>query len=117
MDGYWPGAVARYKAVIEASTRQSGLIGVSDIPIISDAGKMWGVNIDGGRRLSVSPDFDMRDSVKSMMAPAFLAEGLALAEYVLKEGLVSTLNIQMGDLAGITLKNAVNNALGVFHGY
>lgn len=103
--GYWNAAVARYKSVIEASMRQQGLVGINDIPLISDEGGFWKVHVaDGNRGLVVSKDFDMREATKTMTAPGSLAEGLALAEYVLKEGLVTALNLQMGDLTNISLK-------------
>ncbi|MEK2646012.1 twin-arginine translocation signal domain-containing protein [Bdellovibrio sp. BCCA] len=114
LDGYWNPAVARYRAVIENSMRQSGLMGISDVPMISDGGAYWGVHVaDGNRRLLVSSDFDLRESVKSMTAPGSLAEGLALAEYVLKENLVTSLNLQMGDPANVILKDAANGAQAV----
>lgn len=114
IDSFWGPAVARYRAVIENSMRQSGLVGISDVPIISDRGAMWGVHVaDGNRRLLLSEDFDARAAVSSMVAPGALSEGLALAEYVLKEGLVTSLNLQMGDPANVTLKDADNGAQNV----
>ncbi|WP_374074010.1 hypothetical protein [Bdellovibrio bacteriovorus] len=109
IDGYWGPAVARYKTVIENSMRQSGLLGISDVPMISDGGSYWGVHVaDGNRRLLLSSDFDLRASIQNMVAPGALSEGLALAEYVLKEGLVTSLNLQMGDPANVLLKDAAN---------
>ncbi|KYG67783.1 hypothetical protein AZI87_00420 [Bdellovibrio bacteriovorus] len=109
IDGYWTSAVNRYKSIIESSMRQSGLVGISDIPLISDQGNFWRVHVaDGNRGLTVHPDFDMRSAVSTMTESGGLSEGLALAEYVLKEGLVSSLNIQVGDLNNVTLRDAAN---------
>ncbi|UOF01607.1 hypothetical protein [Bdellovibrio reynosensis] len=105
LDSFWGPAVARYKSIIENSMRQQGLVGINDVPLISDQGNLWRVHVtDGNRGLTVSSDFDMRDATKSMTCPGALSEGLAMAEYVLKEGLVTSLNLQVGDLDNITLK-------------
>ncbi|MFV8259743.1 twin-arginine translocation signal domain-containing protein [Bdellovibrio bacteriovorus] len=106
---YWDGAVARYRSVIEASMRQQGLVGINDVAMISSQNELWRVHVaDGNRGLVVSSDSDLRDSIKTMTSPGSLAEGLALAEYVLKEGLVSTMNLQMGDPDSLMFKDASN---------
>lgn len=111
IDSYWDPAVKRYRKVIEDSMRQSGLLGISDFPLFSDGGNMWGVHVAAGNtRLVVSSDFDLRDSIKEVTAPDSLSEGLALAEYVIKEGLVTSLNLQVGDITNLILKNAVDGS-------
>lgn len=113
IDSYWNGAVARYRSVIETSMRQQGLVGINDVAMISNQNNFWRVHVaDGNRGLVVHPDSDLRDSIKTMSSPGSLAEGLALAEYVLKEGLVSTMNLQMGDPAGLMIKDAANGVTG-----
>ncbi|WII73696.1 DUF1501 domain-containing protein [Bdellovibrio sp. 22V] len=107
IDGYWNSAVNRYRTLIQNSLRQSGLVGISDIPLISDEGNFWRVHVaDGNRGLKVSSDFDMRDALSTMTVPGALAEGLAMAEYVLKEGLVTSINMHIGDMPGVLLKEA-----------
>lgn len=112
IEGYWTSAVARYRSVIETSLRATGLVGISDFPLISDEGSFWGVHVaDGNRRLLLSSDFDFRDSIKTMTSPDLLAEGLAMAEYIIKEGLVSSFNFQIGDPTNLTLKDKENGAV------
>ena len=114
IESYWKTAVARYRAVVEASLRETGLLGISDLPLISDGGNFWGVHVaDGNRKLVLSSDFDFRESIKTMTAPDSLCEGLAMAEYVLKEGLVGAFNFHIGDPANLTLKDAANGELNL----
>ncbi len=109
IDSYWTSAVSRYRSVIEASLRATGLVGISDFPLISDEGNFWGVHVaDGNRRLLLSSDFDFRESIKTMTVPDFLAEGLAMAEYVIREGLVSCFNFHIGDPTNLTFKDKEN---------
>lgn len=114
IDGYWSQAVARYQSVIETSMRQQGLVGINDVALISDQGDYWRVFVGDGSVKVVSANSDLRDSIKTMSSPSSLAEGLALAEYVLKEGLVSTLNLQMGDPTGLIIKDASTGVDGTY---
>lgn len=106
---YWDGAVARYRGLMEASLRQQGLVGINDVPMISAQSEHWRVHVaDGNRGMTIGANSDLRESIKTMTCPGALAEGFALAEYVLKEGLVSTLNLQMGDPDNLTMMDAAN---------
>ncbi|MGZ3770623.1 MAG: twin-arginine translocation signal domain-containing protein [Bdellovibrio sp.] len=104
INDYWKEAVGRYRSVMENSLRQTNLAGISDSSLISDESKLWSVHVtDGNRGLIVSKDTDLRSSITTMDAPGSLSEGLALAEYVLKEGLVTSLNLQASDIQNLSL--------------
>jgi hypothetical protein len=104
IDAYWNPAVARYKSVIENSMRQMGLVGVNDVALVSDQSALWKMFLADGSTITSSPDFDMRQTMASAAAPPSLAEGLALAEYVFKEQLVSSLEIQVGSPTGLLVQ-------------
>lgn len=107
IDSFWAPAVARYKAVIESSLRQSGLVGISDLALISTQDATWKMHVsDGNFGLIVSGDYDLRSALPTVQAPAFLPEGLALAEYVFRKGLVTSLDIMSGEQSGWVLKQA-----------
>lgn len=102
IESYWPEALARYRRVMENSMRQSNLLGVSDAQMISAQTPMWKLHISAGNRGAVLANtFDARLLISQMQPPAFLIEGLALAEYILKENMASTLNIQPSELIGL----------------
>ncbi|MFS4457668.1 hypothetical protein [Bdellovibrio sp. HCB2-146] len=104
IDSFWPAAVARYKSVIELSMRQSGLAGISDVPMISAQNELWKVHVAAGNRgLIVGANSDFRDAIKTMAAIDHLAEGLAMAEYVFRENLVTSLEISTGELSGLNI--------------
>lgn len=102
IDGYWSQAVARYQNVIQSSMRMSGLVGISDLTLVSDESVLWKASISGGNFV-VSKDFDMRTAVTTMSAATYMAEGFALAEYILKEGLGTAIEIYAPDMPNVTL--------------
>lgn len=111
IDGYWNTAVTRYRNVIQNSLRQSGLVGISDVPMISDQTPLWSVHVpDGNRGLIVHQDMDLREMISTMTCPGAIAESLALAEYVLKEGLATSLNLMMTDPVNLTLMDAADGS-------
>jgi|GEM_PF-1257538 Protein of unknown function (DUF1501). len=114
LDSYWGPAFARYKYVIEASMRESGLAGISDMALISAQNAQWNVHVASGNRgLTLSSGADLRTSIASMVAADFLAEGLALAEYVLKENLVSSIDLMAGNFNNLALLEAGTGALAI----
>jgi hypothetical protein len=107
VDSFWGPAVARYRAVIENSLRQSGLAGISDMALISTQDVTWKLHVAAGNfGLVLSADYDLRSALPTVQAPDTLAEGLALAEYTLKKGLVTSLDLQAGHMNGWVVKQA-----------
>ena len=116
VDGFWAPAVARYKSVIEASLRQSGLPGISDLALISTQDVTWKLHVGAGNfGLVLSADYDLRSCLPTIQAPYALAEGLALAEYTLKKGLVTSLDLQAGEMTGVVLKQAGTGVVGSYN--
>jgi hypothetical protein len=99
--------------VIQGSLRQLGLPGISDLALISTQDVTWKLHVAAGNvGLLLSADYDLRSCVDTIQGPNALAEGLALAEYTLKKGLVTSLDIQAGDMSGVVLKQAGTGAIG-----
>lgn len=108
IDSYWPGAVARYQAVILKSMRDTGtgnLNGISDAGLYSQENNMWRLHVaDGNRGLVLNKDFDLRNSLGSVTVPGNWAEGLALIEYVLTKGLVTSIDVCLSESTNISLQ-------------
>lgn len=115
IDGYWSQAVARYQTVIQNSMRMSGLIGISDMALISDEGVRWQAAMSSGNHI-ISKDFDMRTSVSTMTASTYMAEGFALAEYILKENLGTSIEIWSANIPNITLARQGITGTGLHNG-
>ncbi|WP_413290527.1 hypothetical protein [Bdellovibrio sp. HCB337] len=112
IDGYWSQAVARYQTVIQGSMRMSGLVGISDLALISNEGVQWKV-ATAGENFIVNKDFDMRNAIATMSAATFMAQGFALAEYILKEGLGTSVEIFAPDIPNVTLAKQGVGGTGV----
>ncbi|QDK39077.1 DUF1501 domain-containing protein [Bdellovibrio sp. NC01] len=105
INSYWAPAVARYNQVILTSMRQSGLPGISDLGLFSQENALWKLHVASGNRgMVLSKDFDLRNSMSQTTGPGSWAESLALAEYVLTKGLVTSIDIQMGEVPGVMLQ-------------
>lgn len=116
VDAFWGPAVNRYKSVIETSMRQSGLAGISDLALISNHDHTWRLHVASGNRgLVLSNDYDLRSGLAGMGAPYLLAESLALAEYTLTRGLVTSLDLWAGESVGILLKEVGSGAAVAHH--
>lgn len=113
IDDYWSQAVGRYKNVIQNSMRASGLLGISDTSLISDESKLWSTMTTKGNPI-LSKDFDLRDGVSTMTPARFMAEGFALAEYILKEGLGTSIEIWVPDIPNVTLIPQGGSSAGVY---
>lgn len=103
IDGYWNQAVERYKNLIQNSMRASGLLGISDSPLISDESVLWRCFTVAGTTLVMSKDYDLRTGVSTMTPAALMAEGFALAEYIIKEGLGTSIEIWVPEIPNVTL--------------
>lgn len=112
VDSFWGPAVGRYQNVMRASLRQSGLAGISDMALISTQDPTWKMHVaEGNFGMVLSGDYDLRSALATVEVPYALAEGLALAEYVFKKGLVTSLDIMSGEQIGWLLKRAGAGAL------
>jgi hypothetical protein len=109
--GYWSDAVTRYSNIVLASMRQSNLPGISDIAVVSDQTAPWVLNY-GSNPYMMSKNFDLRTTLPSLSPGGNFIQGLALAEYVLTQGLVTSLELEMGYMQGVN----VMSSDGVMHG-
>jgi hypothetical protein len=104
IDGYWSQAVARYQTVIQNSMRASGLLGISDTALISSETSQWSVSTAANPTgLIISSNFDLRSAVTTMTPSTFMAQGFALAEYILKEGLGTSIELFAPDIPNLSL--------------
>ncbi|MFS4458206.1 DUF1501 domain-containing protein [Bdellovibrio sp. HCB2-146] len=108
IDGYWTAAVARYKAAIETSMREINLPNISDKPLTSDETGQWVVG--SGDLIKISKTQDVREAIKSASLQNY-AESLALAEYLIKEGLAYSIDIRGDALLALNITSV--NAAGV----
>ncbi len=102
VDGYWAEALPRYKNLIENSMRMSGLPGLSDKAIISDTNPIWSMHVSDGNK-GVRHVGDLRDVIKTRTICGNLAEGFALTEYVLKQGLATSIELLVSDVGNVSL--------------
>jgi hypothetical protein len=103
IDGYWQEALPRYQTLILNSMRATGLSGLSDMSLVPDQSVHWNIHVADGNR-ALKPEGDLRNYLGTRTLPANMAEGFALTEYVLKEGLVTSVELELGSLGQITLK-------------
>lgn len=97
---YWPAAVPRYKAAIERSMREINIPGISEKPIRSDETPSWVVG--SGDITIISKEYDVRDALINVSLQNF-AESLAMAEYLIKEGLASAIDLRADALLGLNI--------------
>ncbi len=92
IDGFWAEALPRYKRIIEQSSRMAGVTGLNDfqIPTSDTATYKTLTNGDPVPTLHIG---DLRETIQSRNNSSQLAEGFALAEYVLKQGLSTSIEI------------------------
>jgi Protein of unknown function (DUF1501). len=97
---YWAPAVARYSAAIERSMRETNIKGISEKALISDESPQW--TMGTGNLTVLSKNFDARDSIA---AASFqnLAQSLAMAEYLVKEGLAASIDVRGDALLGLKI--------------
>lgn len=115
IDEYWAPALERYRTVIINSMRASGLVGITDAALISDESVLWNVGTDAGTNFLVGKDFDLRTAISTMTPAAFMAEGFALTEYILKEGLATSVEIWAPQIPNVTLLRAGSATPGTFN--
>lgn len=103
LDSYWTPALARYKSILESNMQRKGIAGINDLPVIAPkpvdgAKSLYGIlNVNSTFPLeNVVPKegFDIRSAFETMTIES-LATGLALAEYVLREGLGSAIELRI----------------------
>lgn len=95
LDGFWSEATARYTKAFQDSARMTGLPGLSDMTLVPNpADPKWNVHISEGDR-AVMPNGDLTSIITNFKPPAYLIEGFALAEYVLTQGLVTSLELMI----------------------
>lgn len=99
LDGYMEEALPRYQRVIFEALRTVNIPGVSDKEIVTTANAIgatapnrfqWG--LQSGDIYLFGPDYDMREGIKNSVI-ALIAEGLAVAEYVINESLAQSVEI------------------------
>ncbi|MNK81512.1 hypothetical protein D3C87_1012550 [compost metagenome] len=97
---YWPAAVARYQAAIEKSMREINIPGISEKAIISDESGSW--TMGTGDLTVISKEYDVRLALASVSMQNF-AQSLALAEYLLKEGLAASIDLRADALQSLMI--------------
>lgn len=101
LTSYWNTAVPRYKAAIEASVRESNLPFISDKVLKSSESAQWAMGT--GDIIKISKEFDVRTAIENATI-LNLAESLALAEYILKEGLAASVDVRSDTLNGLMIR-------------
>lgn len=101
LEGFWSSAVSRYENVIRNAIQTKNIPGISDKNIIADASVMW--NLGVGTITQFNPNFDLREAINKAYI-ANLAAGFALSEYILTEGLGSSIEISAENLYQLTIK-------------
>lgn len=97
---YWPAAVARYQAAIERSMREINIPGISDKAVISDESPAWTVGT--GNLTVISKEYDVRSALAKVSLQN-LAQSLAMAEYLVKEGLAAAVDLRADALMGLNI--------------
>lgn len=97
---YWPAAVARYQKAIEASMREINIAGISEKEIVSDESPRW--TMGTGDLTVINKNYDVRTALASVTLQNF-AQSLALAEYLIKEGLATSVDLRADALQGLSI--------------
>ena len=108
---YWAPALNRYQTIINnALQTNSGIYGINDSPIVNSRGtNSMGLptdnlfhifNNNSTPSLPTPSSFDVRTSLANATMANF-ASGLALAEYLISQGLGSVLEISMPQIDGV----------------
>lgn len=92
LDGYWNEALTRYQNLILNSMRMANLPGISDMSLTPDGSAQWNIHVAEGNR-ALAPQGDLRSYLATRTLPGYIAEGFALAEYVLKQGLATSVEL------------------------
>ena len=114
IDGFWSGAVNRYKTAIEGTARMTGIPGISDMPVTSGSGagpqgqfNIFGWAQTGGfnmqRNFQLASDFDLREMTMGMHFEDFYQQ-MALAEYCLTKELTSSVGIGLSNFNNIHIR-------------
>lgn len=114
IDVYWNSAVSRYSNIINQAARTQNIPGISDVPIIPGAGSLWRLSTRGAQP-DLHADQDLR-TMLSNVSIGWLAENLALAEFMITGEYASSIEIHMdAGLNNMTFKNAEGNMVTANH--
>lgn len=108
LDSYWNDAVTRYKNAIESSMRQLNLTAISDKALKSDETNRF--RMGTGDNFILSKERDVREAIKEVSLQNF-AEGLALTEYLIKEGMACSIDIRADALLGLNIMTTTSAAV------
>ena len=94
LDGYWTEAYGRYYAIVHNAMRTTGLPGINDVAIntASSSNVAFQLMYADANPHFANPAYDGRQLTTQMLVGR-LCEGLALAEYVYSNNLVTSLEI------------------------
>ncbi len=112
LDSYWAEALPRYQNLITKSMQAIGLPGLSDMNLVSDGSANWNFHVSAGNR-ALNPTGDLRSALAARTLPNFIAEGFALTEYVLKQGLTTSIELYTDHQGSMILNEIAAN--GVAH--
>jgi hypothetical protein len=100
VDTYWASALARYRSIIANTMRDMTVPGITDSPIVGNGTPIFNIQTD---MISVpNQGVDIRAAMQTWELPGSMAEGFALAEYVLTQGLGTTIEIATFEMGNIT---------------
>jgi hypothetical protein len=116
IDGFWSGAVNRYKNAIEGTAHMTGVSGISEAPVMFNSGagarnqfNIFGWAQTGGfnmqRDFTLAPDFDLREMIMGMHFSDFYQQ-MALAEYCLTKELTSSVGIGLSNFNNIRIRTS-----------
>lgn len=123
---YWVPAVARYQSAIDQAIRKIGIEGISHAPLQFDEAAPWEGHhkeisenrkylwtIGAGAHVFLKGDWDLRTAVENATMPT-LATGLAIAEYIFREKLGTSIEIQSGPLQNLKIQPATGDVVNGF---
>lgn len=103
----WNGLLAKYRDLVSRALLTPGLDGINDQPVGGEGTR--DKRYDLNEMIVTAPD--MRTLVTSQTTVGRLAEGFALAEFVITNGLTTALTIGPGNISGLSLVGNSSNGM------
>lgn len=110
IEGYWTEATTRYRNLMTRSMQEINLPGISDMTLTSTADTKWGLFVSG----QAAPKMhigDFKQVIQSMRPREDIVGGFALAEYMIKNNLGTSVEIGCDGHMMSCLVNGVDSVL------
>lgn len=110
LSSFYTAAVTKYQNAIFSSMRVSNIPGISEKAIVSDQSPLW--HFGAGDTFVISKDYDVRTAIAEATI-GNLAQSLAVAEYLIKEGMVASIDLRSDALAAVKILKKEQSAVTV----